>query len=241
MAFRSIVQRSAVMAAVVLSAAALGTPGAHANGLPSIHRTKVAPTVTASKLFKKPYTRNWKWVSHDLRVCVKFTATGHFTYRTHEHFTTHAAQEIWTNQTIHDPTLKVAFYKVNCRTRLSISSVSIEQHWTGYGCSFNPHISVSVSVTGLSVAVSAWPSCGDRTQALYSTGYGRGQHHTQFNSGSPIGFGDYTDPITGVGLLNPPPCYGVFPSAVIHFRGNSDSFGAGNIKHAQKVCLPPNG
>lgn len=237
MLFRLIVYRSAITVAVI-GAAVLGAPGAHADGLPLVHGTKAAPGVAqAKKPFVVEYTKRWKWVSHPLRVCIKFTATGHFTYRNslapgHPFLT-----ERWKDQVIHDPTLKVASYKMNCRTRLSIGRFDITQHWTGYSCSFNPHISISATVTGLSLAVSAWPSCGNRTQALFGTSYAGGEHHTQFNSGSPIGFGEYDALINGV-EKPPPPCYGIFPSAIIHAHGNSDSFGAGNLMKSQKVCLP---
>jgi hypothetical protein len=237
MSFRSMVHRSTVAAVGVLAAAMLTIPSAYASGSLAVPGGKALPSTTESKLLTVKYTRNWTWVSHDLKVCVKFTASGRFTYRVKETFTTHAAQDHWIDQTIHDPTLKVVVFNVRCKVHRSVMSVSIGQHWTGFGCSFNPHISISVSVTGLSIALSGWPTCGNRTQAIYSTSYGRGYHHTQFNSGSPIGFGQYTDPLTGVGLLFPPPCYGVFPSAVVHAAGNSDSFGAGKVKHAAKVCL----
>jgi hypothetical protein len=36
------------------------------------------------------------------------------------------------------------------------------QDWTGYSCSFNPSISVSIRWV---ISVGFWPSCGNRTQA----------------------------------------------------------------------------
>jgi hypothetical protein len=197
----------------------------------------VQPGVTLGR-FKVRFTKNWTWISHHLNICVKFTASGKFTYKVVETPVFHGTAITWVSQRLNDPTLKVVVFRLGCRRHRVVTKVNISQHWKGYACSFNPHISISASApAGISVAVSGWPSCGEKTQAIYNTEYGRGYQHTQFNSGSPVGFGNYVDALTGGGLASPPPCYGVFPSAIVYANGNSDSFGEGNIHKSARVCL----
>ena len=234
MSFRKLAPGISVVAAAVLGLGALAAPGASAASQgPSApgHVSEVLGHWTAK------YSKTFTFKSRDLGVCAKFTASGKITYTTTYTTAVKAAFVHWIDQVVKDPTLKVVLFNYSCTKRQGVHGVSIGQHWTGYSCSFNPSISVDASVDGLSLSVSAWPSCGDRQQAIYKTHYGGGSQHIQFNSGSPIGFGEYTDQVTGVGLLFPPPCYGVYPSAVIYDHGNSDSYGAGNIHASGKVCL----
>jgi|HubBroStandDraft_1064217.scaffolds.fasta_scaffold07220_5 hypothetical protein len=237
MSYYILVQRIGLVTAALLGLATLATPGASA--ALSAHTTPGIVQRPSEVLghWKVKYSKEFTYKSINLPVCVKLTATGDITYTTTYTARGRAASVTWTDQKVNDPTLKVVTFNHRCTKHRSVQRIVISQHWTGYECSFNPSISVDVSVTGLSVSVSAWPSCGERNQAIYTTSYGRGWHHTQYNGGSPIGFGDYTDPVTGVGLLFPPPCYGVYPSTVFYYGGNSDSYGAGNIHASGKVCL----
>ncbi len=217
------------------AAAALAAPAAQATTVPA---TSHLPRPATGKTLKIRYSHTWTWKSHHLRLCVKLHVKGTITYKIKITTTFHAAFTNWIDQVVHDPTLEVSAYSLNCTTRHKASRFSIRQHWTGFACSFNPSLEVGASApAGVSVGISGWPTCGQRKQAMYATSYHGGEHHTQFNSGSPIGFGRYTDMQTGVGLLKPPPCYGVFASTVVHAHGNSDSFGAGNIHSTHKVCL----
>jgi hypothetical protein len=233
----TLAQRISLVMAASLSLAALATSSASA--APPPHATPPqSPSYTYTLgHWKAKYSKEFTYKSHDLPVCVKLTAVGQFTYTTTYTVNGRFAYVSWIKQKINDPTLKVVTFEKNCTTHRSVQKIDIAQHWTGYSCDFNPSISVDLSVTGLSVSVSAWPSCGDRSQAIYATSYGSGWHHNQYNGGSPIGFGDYTDQATGVGLVNPPPCYGVYPRTVFYYKGNSDSYGAGNINSSSKVCL----
>ncbi len=228
------------MAVSAAAVAALALPATQATAAQpaAAPATSHVPQPTTSKTIKISYSHTWTWKTSELGLCVKLHVKGTVTYKIKITTTFHAAFTHWIDQVVHDPTLKVSAYDLNCRTRHNASRFSIRQHWTGFSCSFNPSLEVGASApAGVSVGIAGWPSCGQRKQAMYATSYHGGEHHTQFNSGSPIGFGEYTDMQTGVGLLKPPPCYGVFASVVIHAHGNSDSFGAGNIHSTHKVCL----
>jgi hypothetical protein len=239
MQFRPSIQRVVLVAAACAGAAVLLTAGLPAaTAAPAISKPLLHHAPQTGK-FKVSYTRRWTWKSSKLHgFCVKFTATGYFTYKVTETFTTKRAELHWVNQVLNDPTFKVQIYRPNCRTARVVSKVDIAQHWKGYGCSFNPSISISASApAGISVGISGWPSCGNKTQGIYGTNYGKGWHHTQYNTGSPMSFGEYTDGLTGVGLVNPPPCYGVYPSAIVYADGNSNSYGAANLHKSAQVCL----
>lgn len=185
---------------------------------------------------KLPYKKSWGWKSRPLGICTVLKATGYIKYTTK----TGRNNVQYINQVVHSPRLTAYVYALrngHC-TRLSVRvrKFQIAQHWTGYSCSFNPRISVNAGITGLSVSISGWPSCGNRNQAIYSTSYGPGNHAIQDNTGSPISFGNTTS--WGSPTSPPPPvCYGVFASAEIWKSHHSDSFGAGNLHASGKVCL----
>jgi hypothetical protein len=193
-----------------------------------------APSVTQNH--KQPYNEHWSWKSAPLGTCTVLRVTGYFKYST----TTGRNNVQYTNQVLYDPRLTAHVYKLKkgkCTSRpFTVSKFQIAQHWTGYACSFNPSISVSAGIEGLSVGISGWPSCGQRTQAIYSTPYGAGHYAIQDNTGSPVQFGNDTQ---WGSPGNPPPalCYGVYASAIIWRPHHSDSFGSGNLHHSAKICF----
>ncbi len=192
------------------------------------------PSVTQKH--KMSYHKEWTWKSTKIGRCTVFRVSGFFKYTT----VTGVHNVQYKHQVLNSPRLTAYTYVLKngrCGGSVNVSKFHIGQHWTGYSCSYNPHISVTASITGLSVGVSAWPSCGDRNQAVYSTPYGAGHFAIQDNSGSPVSFGDVTS--FGSPTTAPPPvCYGVYPSAQIwKNRHHSDSYGAGNLHAAGKVCL----
>ena len=237
MSIPTLVRRISLVTAASLGLAMLATSGASAALSPHATPPQTPSSTIVLGHWKVNYSKEFTYKSHNLGVCVELTAVGQFTYTTTYTVNGRFAYVSWIKQKINDPTLKVVTFNKSCTSHLSVQRIDISQHWTGYSCDFNPSISVDVSVTGLSVSLSAWPSCGERDQAIYTTSYGSGWHHNQYNGGSPIGFGDYEDQATGVGLVKPPPCYGVYPSAVFYYKGNSDSYGAGKIHSSAKVCL----
>ena len=192
------------------------------------------PLVTQNH--KLPYDKKWTWKSGPLGICTVFTVTGTFKYTT----ITGRYNVQYTNQVLHSPRLTAYVYRLKsgkCTSRSeSVSEFVIAQHWTGYSCSFNPSISVSAGIGGLSVSISGWPSCGNRQQAIYSTQYGSGHYAIQDNTGSPVSFGNTTQ--WGSPTSPPPPlCYGVYASGEIWKPHHSDSYGAGNLHTSGKVCL----
>jgi hypothetical protein len=248
MSFSRPVLRTAVVAIATVALASLATSSSlagtdAATSHQGLARQEAPADVYLGK-YKVKFDMNWKFRTHVLKgLCIKFSISGNFTYKIYESSTTHAAQLHWENQQLNDPALIETTYNYQCTKRYSVQGITMSQSWSGYSCSFNPSITAGVSVAGsgvsIGISISGWPSCGNKTQVVYSSMYGSGSRHPQYNTGSPTAFGNYTDPITGVGLLNPPPCYGAFPSAVVNYRNGSDSFGLGNIHHPGKVCLNP--
>jgi hypothetical protein len=236
--------RISLTAIASFSVLALASLSAQANAAPSGAGGVAAPRAPAYTRtlghFKAKYTKKWTWKTHKLGLCIEFTATGEITYTTTYTVVGHAAQVTWTKQKLSGPTLREETFNISCKRHVRPAEVDISQSWTGYSCSFNPSLGFSVP---WGISVSGWPGCSSqKSQAVYATKYPppgtrRSWHWTQYNSGSPTGFGDYTDPVTGVGLLNPPPCYGVYPSATVYYRDSSDSYGAGNLHTPGKVCL----
>jgi hypothetical protein len=204
----------------------------NAHGVPSSPNK-----VLVTQRHKIHYNKSWTWKSHALGTCTVLRVTGYFKYTTK----TGRYNVQYVNQVVNSPRLTAyvdGLRNGHCTRSANVSKYQIAQHWTGYSCSFNPHISVSATITGLSVGISGWPSCGNRNQAIYSTGYGSGNHAIQDNTGSPIAFGDTT---SYGSPASPPPlvCYGVYPSAEIWKPHHSDSFGVGNLHKSGKVCLTP--
>jgi hypothetical protein len=184
--------------------------------------------------FKITYKKTWTFRSAPLRRCVVFTASGNITYKVYDVGSYAASSYVWEKQKLNSPkiTAHVEFYRNRkCGAKAKVTKLELGQHWTGYACSFNPSISVSYP---WGISVGAWPSCGNRNQATYDTTYAtRSTNYAQNNTGSPTAFGNYYDPEDA----NPPPCYGVFPSAVAYIGSTSDSYGASNISHSGEVCL----
>jgi hypothetical protein len=182
------------------------------------------------------YSKSWTFKSVPLGRCVFITASGSVTYTTssvfsggHAGFTTY----YWKSQKLTAPKLTISTTamgtKASCLASATVTKATLDQHWAGYSCSFNPSISASVP---WGISVSAWPGCSSRTQGHYSTTYSTtASTYTQNNTGSKLTFADWNS------LSSSAPCYGVFPSIVIYSGSSSDSFGAGDGVSGQ-VCLP---
>lgn len=183
------------------------------------------------------YTKTWTFKSPHLHRCVFIKASGRINYTLVDQPGKPVSTFTWKNQVLRDPSLTIRITgrskSGKCTGPAKLVKVSMQQDWTGYSCSFNPSLSVSVP---WGVSISAWPSCGNRNQAGFkSDPPGKLSHYSQFNNGSPAGFANFqTSPQAGPG-----PCYGIYPTIVAYLTGTSDSYNAGNSK-AQKVCLPFN-
>jgi hypothetical protein len=185
--------------------------------------------------FTRKYDHSWTFVSHELNVCAVFNATGKITYALWLVGQYKESYYLWSGQTLKNPTLSLHVDVYNphskrCGGKKSATKVRIGQHWSGYSCSFNPTISAAYP---WGVAVSGWPSCSNRSQAEYTTSYGKGSAYHQYNSGSPASFGNYS----GMPAEFDYPCYGVFASGVLWEGNTSDSYAAADVHHTGSVCL----
>ncbi len=191
--------------------------------------------VLVNKNFSVTYSRSWTFKTSHLHRCVVLTASGTFAY--HLKGTEFRSKDYeWSHQRLSDPTITASvqnYSKGKCSGRANVSKISLAQYWTGYGCSYNPSIGFSVP---WGISFSLWPNCGDRNQVGYKTHYGRGSRFRQFNSGSPASFGNFSENV-GRHSKPIPPCYGVYPATTIYVGNSSDSYGAGNLHSAGRVCL----
>jgi hypothetical protein len=172
------------------------------------------------------FKESWTFKSKPLGECVAFDVTGRIKYNA---VTNGHSSVFWTDQKLTLPTIfaKVYAYKHGRCThrRATVTKIDMGQYWTGYSCSFNPSLSVSLP---WGISFGGWPSCGSRNRAEHKSSYGKGASFTQNNTGSPTAFGNYT------GTAQSPPCYGVFVGSTAYRHNTSDSFESS----AKKICLP---
>jgi hypothetical protein len=193
-------------------------------------------TVPASSLgkFKVSYTKHWTFKTKPLGICVLFTVSGNFTYSVSaQPAGVHGYAYTWSNQHLNDSTLTAdirAYDRGACKGRATATNMDMGQDWTGYSCSFNPSISVSIP---WAISFGFWPSCGNRTQAEHHHFYpGKYPDYIQYNTGDRASFGNYTSVI--VATQKPtPPCYGVYVEGTPYEHNKSDSYAGGS----QQVCL----
>ncbi len=219
-----------VIAPALLFAGSIQAEAAVPRGVPSV--APLNPCSDCSKVgnFSVSYNKTWKFVSKPLKLCVVFDAKGSISYTLWYVIAYHVYYYLWTNQTLKSPELTLTVERSSCSGSKTTTKVDIGQHWTGYSCSFNPSISVAYP---WAVSISGWPSCGNRNQAEYSTGYGKGSVYHQYNTGSPSSFGNYDSRVATFNY----PCYGVFASGIMWEGNTSDSYSAGNSSGAKSVCL----
>jgi hypothetical protein len=173
------------------------------------------------------FDKSWSFKSKAIGACVTFRVTGKIVYSTVASGRAPGVV-LWQNQQLKAPKLTANVRSYNggsCIGPEALSKISMGQLWTGYSCSFNPSMSVSIP---WGVSVGGWPSCGSRKRASHSSSYGPGGSYTQNNTGSPTKFGNFTGSTSHV------PCYGVYVSSTAYNGNTSDSFGSA----AREVCLP---
>ena len=217
-----------------------GHPAAPAVG--SIQVDSDTVPYAAHRTYGKKYFYTWTFVTHKLHRCAKINLNGTITWVNKDTPCPHGyacAVFKWNDIMLRHPTMSVTVlhqhaHKPICGGRADLQKVTMYQGWTGYACSFNPSLGFAIP---WSVSISGWPSCGNRNQVGYTTKpTGQLSVYHQYNSGSPASFGNWSTD----GSLPPKhgPCYGGFPSVVLYLPGESDSYGAGNIKHSLQICLP---
>lgn len=188
-------------------------------------------TALASNNHTLNYSKAWLFKSKTMPICVQFEVKGNITYTEVVGGGNHGTYYTYSNIQVNDPTLITTVGHLlngTCSGQVAANKVDMLQAWSGYSCTFNPSISISVP---WGISFSGWPSCGTRDQAEYSTSpVAHSYIFTQGNSGNKVHFGDYmastTDPNAG-------PCYGVRASGTVYIGNKSDSFTSG----ADSVCI----
>jgi hypothetical protein len=236
--YASLSLRRRVVLAIALGAALLGvlavggaasaaTPQSVASGNSGSARPDV------SQNFKAAYKKTWTFKSKDIGVCVVFTATGTATYtvtfKPGRQFGTYT----WSNQELDDPSLVAVVYhyaRGTCKGSAKATGMDMGQSWTGWACSYNPSLSISVP---WALSFGFWPSCGQRDQVDRRHYYsGTCSSYKMYNSGDKASFGNYT--VEVLPHNKPvPPCYGVYVGGTVYEGDSSDSYASS----AQELCL----
>jgi hypothetical protein len=228
--------RRVAQCALVLSllyALSVSATASAATGTPGRHSVDTVPSVFFGN-FKVSFTKHWTFKTRPLGICVLFTVSGNFTYSVSGQAEgVHGFAYIWSNQDLNDSTLTAvvrAYDRGACKGRATTTNMEMGQDWTGYSCSYNPSIAVSVP---WAISVGFWPSCGNRTQAEHHHFYpGKYAEYIQYNTGDKASFGNYSSLIAQTEKPTPP-CYGVYVEGTPYERNKSDSYAGGS----QQVCL----
>lgn len=125
-------------------------------------------------------------------------------------------------------------------TATNLTQLEVTQRFRGYSCSFNPSISVGVP---FAVGISAWPSCGNKEVAAYTTANGADASlYTQFNSAALVRLGASSyrgwiksDGTRSIATYVRPDCYGYMLSTKAYKGGSSDTYNSAPIQW----CLSP--
>ena len=206
------------------------------DGNASAGATSRAPAKSDKNLgnFKVTYNKSWTFKSRHLGICVIFDARGNFTYHVTESTEgTKALVDTWSKQHVNDPTLEAdihAYAKGTCTGAATTTSMDMGQQWTGYACSYNPSLAISVP---WAISFGFWPSCGDRNMARRHTSYSDGSgYYIQYNSGDPVRIANYSS-VFGATEKPSPPCYGVYVEGTAYEHMISDSYQS----PSRRVCL----
>jgi len=210
----------------VASAATTG-PRAPANSAPA------TPAITLGN-FKVTFAKYWTFKSRPLGICVAFSVKGNITYTVTETAVGRFGLDYrWSHQHLNNSTLEADIHTYgggSCIGPATATGMEMGQDWTGYACSFNPSISISIP---WAISFGFWPSCGDRNQAEHHHFYGGTySYYVQYNTGDKASFGNY-DSVIAATQKPTPPCYGVYVEGTAYERNTSDSYAGGS----QRVCL----
>jgi hypothetical protein len=187
-----------------------------------------AQPAMANAGFTKTYKQSWTFKSKPLGVCAVYHVKGSITFKA---TALRGGGAQWSDQKLHDPTLSINVWALRrgvcTKKHKRLSAVdSFNQYWTGYSCSFNPSLSVSLP---FAISISGWPSCGNRTTANYTDSNPSSHYYYQQNNtgGVKVTFSNYI-----VNSAQYPPCYGLYIDSRIRIGGKDDSFNA-----TKQVCL----
>jgi hypothetical protein len=198
----------------------------------SVSLPAAAQAATSGPVVKhaKTYAATWTFKDGALRRCITYTVTGGLKYDTQ--VLEPSGDVEWTNQRLSpQPTFRASVHAYDsgrCGGSAKLYSISMGQYWSGYSCSFNPSVSFSAP---WGIGVSFWPSCGDKSQVGYTSGYGSSSSYTQYTSGvPPVTFGDYG------GLPGQNPCYGLYVSSQNYVSSHTSNIYQSS---SYKLCLAP--
>jgi len=204
----------------------------------------LAPTAPAYANTVRPnsdYYHHVSWLTFpELNMCIKADFTGYINYNARRYGPT---TDNWIDYRIDTiqvttPKMTMTGYAYDwvihgCTTRTrSWSKLSVMHAYKGYGCNYNPQISVAYP---FSVGVGFWPSCGNLSVGHWSSTYGQQYTWTQYNSSAKVYFAQQRW-FQNAALPTPKPaCYGVMGRFHLYVPGVDDVKDTGQMS----LCLTP--
>ncbi|WP_433018272.1 hypothetical protein [Kribbella sp. CA-294648] len=181
-----------------------------------------------------------KWLAFpELMLCLKYSVTGTMTYKAVRYGPIEGYIDYHLeNLQVTAPKLTVTAYRYDSAshgcTRKSTTWLKLQvQHaYKGYGCSFNPSISVQFP---FAVGVGFWPSCGEKKLGQWTSDYGAAGNWTQYNSSARIHFAQQSWYQSQTSPLPKPSCYGVMVRYHVYVRGIDDTKDTGQFA----ICPTP--
>lgn len=203
--------------------------------LPMLVVSGPASAATVSGTQTTTFTKTFTFRAYDIARCVKFTVSGYIYYHTQVVTISKTTTYTIVSPTVNAPHLTAAVSGLNtktgaCGSVTTLSKLDMAQHWSGYSCTFNPSISLGAGIP----SVSFWPTCGTRTQGVFSSSFG-----TALSAYSQTGANVTYGSVSRINAKPANPCYAVFVSAQPYLGGTSDIYGTddGNSDAASSVCL----
>ncbi|WP_344848962.1 hypothetical protein [Kribbella ginsengisoli] len=181
-----------------------------------------------------------KWlVFPELFLCLNYSVTGTLTYKAVRYGPVdgNIDYRVASPQVV-APTLTVNGYQYDSvshgctRKPLAWLKLDVQHAYKGYGCSFNPSISVQVP---FSIGVGFWPSCGNRKVGFWNSSYGQAKSWKQYNSSARVKFDQQRWYQPQHNPLPKPSCYGVMVRYHVYMRGIDDTKDTGQFA----ICPTP--
>jgi hypothetical protein len=175
----------------------------------------------------------------ELFMCLNYQITGDLTYKAIQYgpiegmidYHIDSPQVVAPKLTVHGYRYSSASHGCT-RTPLSWLKLNVQHAYKGYGCSFNPSISVQVP---FSVGVGFWPSCGNKKLGQWSSSYGPARNWTQYNSSARVKFAEQSWYQSQISPRPKPSCYAVMVRYHVYMRGVDDTKDTGQFA----ICPTP--
>ncbi|MGI5205785.1 hypothetical protein ACQEU6_29940 [Spirillospora sp. CA-108201] len=187
----------------------------------------------AGTTYERPYTQVQKFWSKPLKRCMIVTLWGTVTYKISDR---NSRWSDYTDRSIKQPTMRLTV-RTKCGAEgrdVNVDKAKIRQRWWDSSCKAEPSIGGGVP---WSVAFAVAFNCGEVKTASRSTGYGRDDTYTQYNSSTKVKW----DSSSAAWLWNPyktkgewyPLCLSASTTATIWRGAKSDTWPTGKFK----VCV----